>query len=417
MTVTHASARASDVRVISLLSLAHGSSHFFHLILPPLFPWLKAEFALSYAELGLLMSVFFVVSCIVQAASGFLVDRIGARPVLFVGVGLLALSAVVLSQSNGYGLLMLGAVIAGCGNGVFHPVDYTLINHKVSVPRLPYAYSAHGVTGYLGWAVAPVFMAGIAALADWRIALLCAAVLETLILLVLWFNRGDLIDDAEHRRASAIKAAEEANPGRAPQSALAFLKLAAVWLCWLFFFFSMIAMAGIQSFAPSALNQLYGIPVTAGNFSITLMALGSAAGMIVGGIMAAKLKMPDRIVGTCLFVCAVIGFLIGAEWVTAALVPGLFFIIGCGLGIAAPSRDMMIRSATPQGVSGSVYGIVYSGIDLGAAVGPLLFGILLDAGKPNSLFLGVAFLQLLLILTAVKVAASNANTAMPKTQQ
>ena len=416
MTVTHASARASDVRVISLLSLAHGSSHFFHLILPPLFPWLKAEFALSYAELGLLMSVFFVVSCIVQAASGFLVDRIGARPVLFVGVGLLALSAIVLSQSNGYALLMLGAVIAGCGNGVFHPVGYTLINHKVSVPRLPYAYSAHGVTGYLGWAVAPVFMAGIAALTDWRIALLCAAVLETLILLVLWFNRGDLIDDAQHRRASAIKAAEEANPGRAPQSAFAFLKLTSVWLCWLFFFFSMIAMAGIQSFAPSALNQLYGIPVTAGNFSITLMALGSAAGMIVGGIMAAKLKMPDRIVGTCLFACAVIGLLIGAELVTAALVPALFFMIGCGLGIAAPSRDMMIRSATPQGVSGSVYGIVYSGIDLGAAVGPLLFGILLDAGKPNSLFLGVAFLQLLLILTAVKVVASNANAALPKAQ-
>jgi MFS family permease len=402
--------------VISLLSLAHGSSHFFHLILPPLFPWLKTEFALSYAELGLLMSVFFVVSCIVQAASGFLVDRIGARPVLFAGVGLLALSAVVLSQSNGYGLLIVGAVIAGCGNGVFHPVDYTLINHKVSVPRLPYAYSAHGVTGYLGWAVAPVFMAGIAALSDWRIALLCAAVLEAFILLVLWFNRGDLIDDAKHRRASAIKAAEEANPGRAPQSAFAFLKLTSVWLCWLFFFFSMIAMAGIQSFAPSALNQLYGIPVTAGNFSITLLALGSAAGMIVGGIMAAKLKMPDRIVGTCFFVCAVIGLLIGAEWVTAALVPGLFFMIGCGLGIAAPSRDMMIRSATPQGVSGSVYGIVYSGIDLGAAVGPLLFGILLDAGKPNSLFLGVAFLQLLLILTAVKVVASNATVAMPKTQ-
>jgi len=416
MTVTHASARASDVRVISLLSLAHGSSHFFHLILPPLFPWLKTEFALSYAELGLLMSVFFVVSCIVQAASGFLVDRIGARPVLFVGVGLLALSAIVLSQSNGYGMLVFGAVIAGCGNGVFHPVDYTLINHKVSVPRLPYAYSAHGVTGYLGWAVAPVFMAGIAALSDWRVALLCAAVLEALILLVLWFNRGDLIDDAKHRRASAIKAAEEANPGRAPQGSFAFLKLISVWLCWLFFFFSMIAMAGIQSFAPSALNQLYGIPVTKGNFSITLMALGSAAGMILGGVMAAKLKMPDRIVGTCLFACAVIGLLIGAEFVTAALVPGLFFMIGCGLGIAAPSRDMMIRSATPQGVSGSVYGIVYSGIDLGAAVGPLLFGILLDAGKPNSLFIGVAFLQLLLILTAVKVVASNANAAMPKTQ-
>jgi MFS family permease len=123
--------RYSDVRVIALISLAHGSSHFFHLILPPMFPWLKDAFALSYAELGLLMSVFFIVSCGVQAASGFLVDRIGARPVLFMGVGLLALAALTYSQSNGYLMLILGAVIAGCGNGIFHPVDYTLINHKV----------------------------------------------------------------------------------------------------------------------------------------------------------------------------------------------------------------------------------------------------------------------------------------------
>ena len=144
------SRRASDVRVIGLISLAHGSSHFFHLVLPPMFPWLKDAFVLSYAELGLLMSVFFVVSCIVQAASGFLVDRIGARPVLFAGVGLLALAALTYSQSTSYTMLILGAIIAGCGNGIFHPVDYTLINHKVSPPNLPYAYSMHGVTGYLG---------------------------------------------------------------------------------------------------------------------------------------------------------------------------------------------------------------------------------------------------------------------------
>ena len=143
--------RASDVRVIALISLAHGSSHFFHLVLPPMFPWLRDAFALSYAELGLLMSIFFVVSCVVQASSGFLVDHIGARPVLFAGVGLLALAAITYSQSQGYWMLIAGAVIAGCGNGVFHPVDYTLINHKVTPPNLPYAYSMHGLTGYLGW--------------------------------------------------------------------------------------------------------------------------------------------------------------------------------------------------------------------------------------------------------------------------
>ena len=117
------SKRASDVRVIALISLAHGSSHFFHLILPPMFPWLKDAFALNYAELGLLMSIFFVVSCMAQAGSGFLVDRIGARPVLFSGISLLILAALIYSQSNGYFMLLVGAVIAGCGNGIFHPVE------------------------------------------------------------------------------------------------------------------------------------------------------------------------------------------------------------------------------------------------------------------------------------------------------
>jgi len=120
MTDAQLNRRASDVRVIALISLAHGSSHFFHLILPPMFPWLKNEFAVNYAELGLLMSIFFVVSCIVQAASGFLVDKVGARPVLFSGMGLLILAALMYSQSNGYTMLVLAAIVAGCGIGIFH---------------------------------------------------------------------------------------------------------------------------------------------------------------------------------------------------------------------------------------------------------------------------------------------------------
>jgi len=195
-----------------------------------MFPWLKDAFALSYAELGLLMSIFFVVSCVAQASSGFLVDRIGARPVLFAGVGLLALAALTYSQSNGYAMLIMGAVIAGCGNGIFHPVDFTLINHKVSAPNLPYAYSMHGVTGYLGWAAAPAFMVGIAELSDWRIAFLSAALLEACVLFILWINRSKLIDNVQERRAESHASAQAANPSGFPESAFAFLKLPAVWL-------------------------------------------------------------------------------------------------------------------------------------------------------------------------------------------
>jgi FSR family fosmidomycin resistance protein-like MFS transporter len=403
--------RVSDVRVVSLISLAHGSSHFFHLILPAMFPWLKAEFGFNYAELGLLMTIFFVVSCIIQAASGFLVDRIGARPILLVGVGLLALSALVYSQSNDYAMLVLGAVIAGCGNGVFHPVDYTLINHKISPPNLPYAYSIHGVTGYIGWAAAPAFMVAITTIADWRTAFLAAAVMETLILLTLWISRARLIDDAHARRQESLASHTQSNPGGPRMSTFGFLKLPVVWLCWIFFFFSMAATTGLQSFAPTALFKIYDLAVSSGNYYLTLMSMGGAGGMLLGGYLATKLKVPERIITICFSVNIVMGLLLATGLVPTNVIILAFVVIGLGLGIAAPSRDLMIRSATPSGSSGRVYGIVYSGIDLGAALSPLIFGIFLDVGFPKLLFVGVALLQLMIILTGFKVATISA----PKT--
>ncbi|MEA9601343.1 MFS transporter [Polynucleobacter sp. MG-28-Ekke-A2] len=401
------SRRASDVRVIGLISLAHGSSHFFHLILPPMFPWLRDAFALSYAELGLLMSVFFVVSCVAQAGSGFLVDRIGARPVLFCGVGLLVLAALIYSQSNGYAMLLLGAVIAGCGNGIFHPVDYTLINHKVSPPNLPYAYSMHGVTGYLGWAAAPAFIVGIAQLADWRVAFMLAGVLEALILLVLWLNKSQLIDNVKERHASA----QAANFGSAHESPFAFLKLPAVWLCWAFFFFSMASTSSLQSFAPSALFGIYEIPINIGSYYITLLALGSAGGVLFGGYLAAKLRAPERIVSTCLSITVVMCLLLATGIMSTDLIPIIFFALGFGYGVVAPSRDLLVKKATPQGVAGRVYGIVYSGIDLGAAVGPFIFGFFMDAGLPKALFLGIVVFQLMIIPTVFTVTSKSRQAA------
>ena len=404
MTVT-LSRRASDVRVIGLISLAHGSSHFFHLILPSMFPWLKDAFALSYAELGLLMSIFFVASCVAQASSGFLVDRIGARPVLFAGVSLLALAALTYSQSNGYAMLVLGAVIAGCGNGIFHPVDYTLINHKVSPPNLPYAYSMHGVTGYLGWAAAPAFMVGIAELSDWRIAFLSAALLEILVLFILWINRSKLIDNVQERRAESHASAQAANPSGFPDSAFAFLKLPAVWLCWMFFFFSMAATSSLQSFAPTALFEIYGVAISVGSYFITLLALGSAAGVLFGGYLAAKLKAPQKIVSSCLSLTILMSLLLASGSTPMDLIPILFCAIGFGYGVLAPSRDLLVKQVTPRGVSGRVYGIVYSGIDLGAAVGPFIFGFFMDAGLPKALFIGIALFQFMIIPTVLKVTS------------
>jgi predicted MFS family arabinose efflux permease len=264
----------------------------------------------------------------------------------------------------------------------------------------------HGVTGYLGWAAAPAFMVGIAQISDWRNAFLCAALLEAIILAILWLNKQYLLDNVQERHEETHASARAENPGIAPEGTFAFLKLKAVWLCWIFFFFSMASTSSLQSFAPSALFKIYEVPLTIGSYYITLLALGSAGGVLFGGYLAAKLQAPERIVSSCLAVTILICLLLATGFISLDLIPILFTVIGFGYGVVAPSRDLLVKQATPKGVAGRVYGIVYSGIDLGAAVGPFIFGLFMDAGLPKALFLGIALFQLMIIPTVFKVSSN-----------
>ena len=203
-----------DARTIGLVGLAHGSSHFFHMLLPPLFPWLIAEFGFSYSELGVLVSVFFVISGVGQALSGFLVDRVGARPVMFFALSSFAASGLVAGTAQGYGGLVVAAALAGLGNAPFHPVDFTILNKRVSPQRLGHGFAVHGISGNLGWATAPVFMAGIAtATGSWRTASLCGAAFALLVLAIMVINR-DALDDRQGEWAHQAKGAASAQAAK-----------------------------------------------------------------------------------------------------------------------------------------------------------------------------------------------------------
>ncbi|KJK18699.1 MFS transporter [Burkholderiaceae bacterium 16] len=390
-----------DAQVIGLVGLAHGVSHFFHLLLAPLFPWIKAEFGLSYAELGLLMTVFFAVSAVVQTASGFVVDRFGAKPVLFGGLGLLGTAALLLSVSPSYTMLLLGAGVAGIGNGVFHPADFTLLNKHVSQPRLGHAFSVHGISGNLGWAAAPIFLVTIAEFSTWRTALACASAVAFGVLAVLLAFR-HVLDPRGTAGAAPRQAAAKAGG-----SMLAFLKLPQVWICWAFFLVTTFSFSGIQSFAPTALTQLYGMPLTLATASYTVYMLCSAGGMIVGGFAAGRTSNHDRLIAMSFTLSGFVAIVVGLGVLPAVMVPVLMGVIGFGAGTAGPSRDLLVRAAAPAGATGRVYGVVYSGLDIGLASGPLFFGMLMDARWPSWVFFMIGAFQMLAIFTAVTVGNGN----------
>ncbi|MDM0087931.1 MULTISPECIES: MFS transporter [unclassified Variovorax] len=396
----------TDAQLIGLVGLAHAISHFSQLILAPLFPWLKDAFDVSYTELGAVLTVFFVVSCIVQAASGFIVDKLGPRPVLFVGLGLLGLAGFGYAMAQSYWMLLASAVVAGVGNGVFHPVDYTLFNRKVAPTRLGHAYSVHGITGSLGWALAPAFVVPLAMAFSWRIALAAAGALALAVLLVLWLYRGVFSLDVK-----AVQKATGQVAGAAGQ--FDFLRIPAVWMCFGFFFFYAMVISVVQTFAPVAAGHLHAVPVALVAVCLTVYMVGSAAGMVIGGFLASDPSRCERIVGVGFGIAAVLALVLAFADFAPVLVPVLFGAMGFASGIAGPSRDLLVKRSTPANATGRVYGVVYAGLDIGQAVAPLVFGRLMDNGRYTAVIVGLAVVQGVLIASAFNVRRVRREALVP----
>lgn len=396
-----------DARTIGLIGLAHGASHFFHMLLPPLFPFLIADFGFSYSELGLLVSVFFVISGVGQALSGFIVDRVGARPVLFFALSSFTAAGLVASTASGYAGLMVAAALAGLGNAPFHPVDFTILNKRVSPARLGHGFSVHGISGNLGWAAAPLVMAGVTtATGSWRLACLCGGVLAAIVLAIMVWNR-DALDDGHHHR----KAAAAHHGATAVEHPLAFMRLPSVWLCFSFFFWTTCALSMIQSFASPAMHALYDLPLAVTSMVVTGYMLSGAAGMVAGGFLAGRVQRLEIIISISMLAAAALLIVVGTGWLPGTAALALAALAGFGTGVAGPSRDMLIKRAAPPGATGRVYGTVYSGLDLGFCIAAPVFGAMLDAGMNSGLFYGSAAALTLGVASAglvgIGVAARN----------
>ncbi len=424
MTAAHSPATSApppplrqDATVIGLVGLAHAVSHFSQLLLAPLVPWLKDAFNVSYTELGALLTIFFIVSSIVQTASGFVVDRVGPRPVLLAGLALLGLAALGYAASTSYAMLAACAVLAGIGNGVFHPVDYTLLNRKIHKSRLGHAYSAHGITGTLGWALAPALMVPMAVAFGWRAALFSGAVVAFAVLAVLVWQRDQLALEVA-APATAAKPAPDSARSTAPSPAAGtpkhaaaarpegpfdFLSIPAVWMCFGFFFFYAMALSVVQSFAPAAARELHAVPLPWVAACLSIYMVCSAAGMVGGGFLAADPARCEQVVGAGMGLAACVALSVALLPVAGWSVPLLFGLMGLFSGSAGPSRDMLVKRSTPENASGRVFGVVYAGLDIGQAFAPLVFGRLMDLQHYRSIWIGLAAVQLVLIVSAFKV--------------
>lgn len=382
-----------EVRTVGTVAAAHFGSHFLQLSLAPLLPLIVDDFGVSFAQLGWVLATFYATSGIGQVVVGVLVDRFGPHRILIGGITLQAGSVLAMGFVPEAWLLFPLAVTAGIGNSVYHPADLSILSHRVARPRLGRAVAAHLIGGSIGFAAAPFVIGGIGVAWGWRAGLIAAGLIVLMVAAVVAANRRWLEVKPTRAHPHAVGTSR-------PVTFFAILAMPVMLLSFLFFVFSSVSGGAIMNFAESALHEGYGASLTLANLAVSLTLAASIAGTLVSGLVIDRTGSHRRV--------AVVSLIGGAAFYLAAAasalpLPVIFLLMAGGgffFGATLPPRDILVREAAPPSSLGKSFGIVYSGLDVGQLVGPLVLGLVLDLGLAELVFV-VAAVALLMALPTV----------------
>jgi MFS family permease len=305
-------------------------------------------------------------------------------------LGAVCLAVVGLIPS--FWLMVAMFALLGVANGVYHPADYAILSQLVSPARSAQAFSLHIFAGFLGTAVAPAGMLLLQQAFGWQGAFLAASVMGLVVAAALILQPPALF-------APPPRPARAANE---PQdSGWSLLLSAPILLNLLFFVMITFSTTGVQNYAVVALNEAYGTPIGVANTALTANLMLSAFGVLVGGLIAARVTRHEWVAALSFLGIALTGLAIGL--VDLAFVPLMVMMSLNGFvnGLMQPSRDMIVRAVTPEGQFGKVFGFVTTGFNIGGIIAPLMFGYVMDAGRPRAVFYLVCVLSLLAILILI----------------
>jgi len=382
-------ARAPHVRVVAAVSAAHFVSHYYIILLAPMMPFVRAEYGVTYTQIGFAFAAFNVVSAVLQTPAGFVVDRLGARRLLIGGLLLGAVAFIAAGLVNSFWFLVAMFGLAGVANTVYHPADYALLSQHVPARSIGQAFSVHTFAGMLGAAVAPFSLLFMQDVWGWRGAFVGAGILGLVAAALLALTK-----EGPAGRHVPL-------PAETDQSAWRLLLSGPIVLNLVFFMLIAITNAGLSNYSVVALGVLHGTPVATANTALTGFLMLSAIGVLMGGLLVARTSRHGLVTALGLAAMALFTFTVGQVDFGAVMLVVMMSLAGLAAGIISPSRDMIVREVTPPGSFGKVFGFVTTGFNIGGIVAPLIFGPLMDHGSPRLVFLVVAMMSLVTILTVI----------------
>lgn len=380
-----------SVKILALISVGHALGNFYILCLPPLIPFFHEEFGVSYTALGFMLSIRAFASGTMQVPMGILVDRLGAKLVLVLGLILMSSSFGLIALVPDYGWTLLLTCLLGTGIATMRPANYTIINASMPLSWMGRAFGVNVFSAHAGRTVAPALIITIAALWGWRWAVAACGIFGLLLTLILISQWRHVRDDTKPRT--------DGPPPPTAREQIAVLTSPAIILFFVFYTLSSLTTNGIQSFSVVALTQLHATPITIASGALTGYLVASAIGVLLGGFAADKTARHERMAVIVLVLSAILLFALGGLALSVALIVIAMSLIGLLQGAMRPARDMIVRAILPRAIFGKAIATVSTGAAIGGSVAPILFGWIMDIGQARWVFFILGFASLLIALT------------------
>jgi FSR family fosmidomycin resistance protein-like MFS transporter len=387
---------ARDSRVLGLIGLGHFLSHFYQLCFAPLILVWHESFGASFTTLGAILTVFTLATGIVQVPAGMLVDRYGARAILVCGLILSGSAFIAMALAPSIPVIFVLAAIAGIGNAVFHPADYAILSSSINPNRMGKAFSLHTFAGNLGGAIAPATLVFLIGMRDWQFSVMVIGTFGFLVAAILMLQGGILKDEHDDTSDAVKKAASSAFGWR---ENVAFMTSPPMMMLFMFFMVASLASAGIAAFSQVVNVKIQFISLETAGTALSAFLFAVTAGILVGGVAADKTERHDWQAAIAFLGSAVIFAVMAFMVVSDAVLISLFVLAGFAQGFVRPARDMMVRALSPKGTTGRAFAFASTGMSLGGAVAPILFGVLIDLNSPHAVYWAIAAFNIVAIAT------------------
>ncbi len=336
---------------VLLVAGGHFLLELFHQYLPVFFPLYRAEFGLTYGQIGMITLVGTTTMSLAQPLFGYFIDRFDARRIAALSVLWLGLIMALLGFSGNYWVLLVGVALAGFGSAAFHPAGASVVTKATEEGKRGRAVSFFAVGGNIGSAGSPLLLAiGLGLLGLKGTVVLLPVVVLAAIWLVKGLGQESKIDREAHRQ-------RQSRAGQGFLLGLVLITVVAMTRAWF--------QLSLTTYLPTLLEDR-GYTVVYGGQMLFVLSLLIGVGSLFGGILS------DRF-GRWQVLLSSFAFIGPAYWLFINSGGGLQFIyagaIGFLLGCTYPTTVVVAQEVWPRGMamaSGLVMGLGWWPGGLGA---------------------------------------------------